>query len=77
MAGEDVARVAAGVLTAPSVLPGSSYPVIGEVLAIRDIVATFSRVLGREVRYHEISDELWYDGVLQRGLNQHAAEHLS
>ncbi len=50
---------------------------IGEVLALRDIVATFSRVLGREVRYHEIPDELWYDGALQRGLNQYAVEHLS
>ena len=77
VSGEDVARVAAGVLTAPSVLSGSSYPVIGEVLALRDIVATFSRVLGREVRYHEIPDELWYDGALKRGLNQHAVEHLS
>jgi uncharacterized protein YbjT (DUF2867 family) len=74
---EDVARVAAGVLTAPSVPPGSSYPVIGEVLALRDMVATFSRVLGRKVRYQEIPDELWYDGALQRGLNQHAVEHLS
>jgi len=77
VSGEDVARVAAGVLTAPSVLPGSSYPVIGEVLALRDIVSTFSRVLGREVRYHEIPDELWHDGALQGGLNQHAVEHLS
>ena len=50
---------------------------IGQVLALRDIVATFSRILGREVRYHEIPDELWYDGALKRGLNPHAAEHLS
>jgi uncharacterized protein YbjT (DUF2867 family) len=77
VSGEDVARVAAGVLTAPSVRPGSSYPVIGEVLALRDIVATFSRVLGRQVRYHEIPDDLWYTRALERGLNQHAAEHLS
>jgi uncharacterized protein YbjT (DUF2867 family) len=77
VSGEDVARVAAGLLTARSVPPGGSYPVIGEVLALRDIVATFSRVLGQEVRYHEIPDEVWYDGALQRGLNSHAAEHLS
>src|SRR5258708_9788248 len=51
VSGEDVARVAAGVLTADSVPPGSSYPVIGEVLALRDIVATFGRVLGREGGY--------------------------
>jgi uncharacterized protein YbjT (DUF2867 family) len=77
VSGEDVARVSVGVLTAPSVPPGSSYPVIGQVLALRDIVATFSRILGRVVRYHEIPDELWSDGALQRGLNPHAAEHLS
>jgi uncharacterized protein YbjT (DUF2867 family) len=71
------ARVSVGVLTAPSVPPGSFYPVIGQVLAVRDAVATFSRVLGREVRYQEIPDEFWYDGALKRGLDQHAAEHLS
>ncbi|MBV9391160.1 MAG: NmrA family NAD(P)-binding protein [Verrucomicrobia bacterium] len=77
VAGEDVARVVVGILTGSSVLPGTSYPVIGEVLAVRDIVATFSQVLSREVHYREIPDELWYNEALQRGFNQHAAEHLS
>lgn len=77
VSGEDVARVAAGLLTSPSLTPGNSYPVIGEVLALRDIIATFGRVLGREVRYQEISDEQWRDGALARGVNQHAVEHLS
>jgi uncharacterized protein YbjT (DUF2867 family) len=45
---EDVARVAAGVLTASSVPPGSSYRVIGEVLALRDIVATFEEFVREE-----------------------------
>jgi uncharacterized protein YbjT (DUF2867 family) len=75
---EDVARVAAGVLTSREVTPGSSFPVIGEVLRLRDIVATFSRVLERDdVRYQEIPDELWHDGALARGFNEHAVEHLS
>ncbi len=74
---EDVARVAVGVLTGQSVTLGSSYPVIGEVLALRDIVATFSRVLGREVRYQEIPDQTWHDGALARGFNQHVVQHLS
>ena len=77
VSGEDVARVAAGLLTSPSVPPGSSYPVIGEVLALREVIATLSRVLGREVHYQEISDEQWRDGALVRGVNQHAVEHLS
>ena len=77
VSGEDVARVAAGVLTSPVVTPGSSYPVVGDVLALGDIVTTFSRVLEREVRYQEIPDQLWHDGALARGFNQHAVEHLS
>jgi uncharacterized protein YbjT (DUF2867 family) len=77
VSGEDVARVAVGVLTSPSVPAGSSYPVVGQVLALRDIVATLGQVLGREVRYQEISDQQWRDGALARGLNHHAVEHLS
>jgi uncharacterized protein YbjT (DUF2867 family) len=74
---EDVARVAAGALTSSSVTPGSSYPVIGDVLALRDIVGTFERVLGRTVRYREVPDKAWADVALARGFNEHAVEHLS
>jgi uncharacterized protein YbjT (DUF2867 family) len=74
---EDVARVAAGALTSSSVTPGSSYPVIGDVLALRDIVGTFERVLGRTVRYQEVPDKAWADVALARGFNEHAVEHLS
>jgi len=74
---EDAARVAVGALTSPSVTPGSSYQVIGDVLALRDIVGTFERVLGRKVRYQEVPDRAWADVALSRGFNQHAVEHLS
>jgi uncharacterized protein YbjT (DUF2867 family) len=74
---EDVARVAVGVLTSPSLAPGSSFPVIGEILTLRDIIATFERVLGRNVRYQEVPDKAWADVALSRGFNQHAVEHLS
>jgi uncharacterized protein YbjT (DUF2867 family) len=77
VAGEDVARVAAGALTSPSVMPGSSYPVIGNVLALRDIIATFERVLGRDVHYKDIPDKAWHAGALSQGYNEHAVEHLS
>jgi len=76
VAGEDVARVAAGVLTSPQVTPGSSYPVIGQVLTLGDAIKTISRVLGRDVRYVEIPDQQWRDGALARGVNAHAVEHL-
>jgi uncharacterized protein YbjT (DUF2867 family) len=74
---EDVARVAAGVLMSPSVPGGSSYPVIGDVLALRDVIDILKRVLGREVRYQEIPDKVWADAARSRGFNPHAVEHLS
>ena len=74
---EDVARVAVGLLTSPSVPAGASYPLIGAVLSLREIIATFGRVLGREVRYEEISDEEWRRNALAHGFNAHAVEHLS
>jgi uncharacterized protein YbjT (DUF2867 family) len=73
----DVARVAAALLTAAEVPTGSTYPLIGALLSVRDIVATFGRVLARDIRYEEISDEQWRADALARGLNQHALEHLS
>jgi uncharacterized protein YbjT (DUF2867 family) len=74
---EDVARVAVGLLSKPSVSSGSSYPVIGAVVALRDIISIFGRVLGRDLRYEEITDEDWRREALTRGGNAHAVEHLS
>jgi uncharacterized protein YbjT (DUF2867 family) len=74
---QDVARVAVGTLTSPSVIPGNSYPVVGNVLALHDIIAILKRVLGRDVRYQEIPDKVWVDAALGRGFNDHAVEHLS
>jgi uncharacterized protein YbjT (DUF2867 family) len=77
VAGEDVARVAAGVLSGPTQPSGTVVPVIGEVLSLGEMIAILSRVRGRDVKYHEITDQLWHDGALARGLNPHAAEHLT
>ena len=77
VAAEDVARVATALLTSPSVRSGAAYRVIGAVLTLREIIATFGRVSGRDVRYEPISDEEWRRGALGTGLNAHAVEHLS
>lgn len=74
---EDVARVAVVFLAQPDVPAGPAYPLIGAVLALRDIVAVFSRILAREVSYEEISDEEWRRSALANGVNPHAVEHLS
>lgn len=74
---EDVARVAVGLLLNPDIPGGSTYPVIGDVLDLRGIIATFGRVLGRNVGYEEISDEEWRRDALAGGANRHAVQHLS
>jgi uncharacterized protein YbjT (DUF2867 family) len=77
VAGEDVARVAVGLLTSPSLTAGTAYPVIGTVVSLKEIIAAFGRVLAKDVRYEEISDDEWRSDALARGYNAHAVEHLS
>ena len=77
VAGEDVARVAVGLLTGPQPAPGSFYRLIGATISLKEIVATFARVMERNVHYEEISDEQWRRDVATRGFNPHAIEHLS
>lgn len=74
---EDVARVAVGLLTAPGLVPGTAYPLIGTTIALKDIIATYGRVLGRNIAYEEISDEEWKVNAAARGYNEHAIAHLS
>ena len=77
VAGEDVARVAVGLLTSPSLPANAAYPMIGSVISLREIIATFGRVLGRDIRYEEISDEEWRRNAQAIGAPPHAVEHLS
>jgi len=77
VAAEDVARIAVGLLTSPSLTAGTAYPVIGTVISLKEIIATFGRVLAKDVRYEEISDDEWRRDALARGYNAHALEHLS
>ena len=77
VAAEDVARVAAGLLTSPSLTAGTTYPLVGTVISLKEIIATFARVLGKDVRYEEITDDEWRREALARNYNAHAIEHLS
>ena len=77
VAAEDVARVAVGLLTGPQPEAGSFHRLIGTTISLKEIVATFARVTGRNVHYEEISDEQWRRDVASRGFNPHAIEHLS
>src|ERR1700726_4200239 len=77
VAAEDVARVAGGLLTSPALTAGTAYPLVGTVISLKEIIATFGRVLAKDVRYEEISDDEWRRDALARGFNAHAVEHLS
>ena len=77
VAAEDVARVAVGLLAGPQRAAGGFHRLIGTTIALREIIATFARVMGRNVHYEEISDEQWRRDVATRGFNPHAIEHLS
>ena len=63
VAGEDVARVAVGVLTAAEVPEGSSFHVIGEVLTVKEIVAALAHGLGRDVVYRDVPDAAWAEAA--------------
>ena len=76
VAGEDVARVAVGVLTAAEVPAGSSFRVIGEVLTVKEVVASLARGLGRDVTFRDVPDEVWAEMASTR-INAHAVAHLS
>jgi uncharacterized protein YbjT (DUF2867 family) len=77
VAAEDVARLAAGLLASPELKAGTAYPLIGATLSLKEIIATFGRVLSRDVHYEEISDEEWRKHAATRGYNEHAIAHLS
>ncbi|GAB3434869.1 hypothetical protein GCM10027569_86280 [Flindersiella endophytica] len=68
--------VAVGALTAAEAPVGTAYPVVGQVLTVREIAATLARGFGREITYQNISDETWLEAVGTR-INDHAATHLS
>jgi uncharacterized protein YbjT (DUF2867 family) len=76
VAGDDVARVAAALLTAEDVPAGSSHSLIGEPLTVKEIIAALTRGLGREIRYENVPDEFWAEAAGSR-TNAHAIEHLS
>src|SRR6201991_1772119 len=59
VAAEDVARVAVGLLAGPQPVAGGFHRLIGTTISLREIVATFARVTGKNVHYEEITDEQW------------------
>jgi uncharacterized protein YbjT (DUF2867 family) len=75
VAGDDVARVAAGLLAGPTPR-GQTLPFVGDLLTVEEMVESISRALQRPLRYVNITDDQWRSAVEGR-LARHPLEHLS
>jgi NAD(P)H dehydrogenase (quinone) len=79
IAGEDVARVAVGILTDPAAHRGKMYVPTGPAsLSMTEQASVFSRVLGRPVDYVDIPVERWRQILSQvEVMTPWLIEHLS
>jgi uncharacterized protein YbjT (DUF2867 family) len=73
---EDVGRVATSLLANKGAPDQNAYDLIAELPTAIDIANTLTTVLGRPIRYMEITDEQWVQAVRER-INAHAVDHLS
>jgi uncharacterized protein YbjT (DUF2867 family) len=73
---EDVAAVAAAVLSGPLLPDGTVIRLMGGGVACSEIAEAFGELLGRPVRYVEISDEQWASAAPATGASAVAVEHL-
>ena len=78
VAGEDLARVAVGILTNPVAHQGKTYVPTGPVsLSLAEMANVFTRVLGHPVEYVEIPVERWQQVLSDLALSPHFIGHLS
>jgi uncharacterized protein YbjT (DUF2867 family) len=74
---EDVARVAAAVLTGPVLPGGTVVRLMAGGVTNKEIADAFGQILGRSVGYVEISETQWAGAASAAGVNAVAVEHLT
>jgi uncharacterized protein YbjT (DUF2867 family) len=74
---EDVARIAAALLTRPVLAGGTVVRLMAGAVTNKEIAETLSQILGRSVDYVEIGEEEWASTVSALGVNAVAVEHLT
>jgi uncharacterized protein YbjT (DUF2867 family) len=77
VAAEDVARVAAAVLTGPVLPSGTVVRLMAGAVTNKEIVEAFGEILGRPVQYVEVSDDQWASAASAVGVNAVAVDHLT
>jgi uncharacterized protein YbjT (DUF2867 family) len=74
---EDVALVAAAVLTGPVLPSGTVVRLMAGAATNKEIAEAFGEILGRPVQYVEVSDDQWASAASALGVNAVAVEHLT
>lgn len=74
----DIASVAAGLLLDPSWSGSGEVPVLGpEDLSFNDMARIMSDVLGKSVRYQQVTFEAYKAGFVQRGMSDAMAQGMA
>jgi uncharacterized protein YbjT (DUF2867 family) len=74
---EDVARVAAAVLTGPVMPSGAVVRLMAGAVTNKEIAEAFGDILGGSVGYIEVNDDQWASAASAFGVNAVAVEHLT
>jgi uncharacterized protein YbjT (DUF2867 family) len=74
---EDVARVAAAVLTGPVMPSGTVVRLMAGGVTNKEIAEAFGDILGGSVGYVEVTDDQWASAASAGGVNAVAVEHLT
>ncbi|MGA9674227.1 MAG: NmrA family NAD(P)-binding protein [Mycobacterium sp.] len=74
---EDVARVAAAVLTGPVMPSGTVVRLMAGGVTNKEIAEAFGDILGESVGYVEVTDDQWASAASAGGVNAVAVEHLT
>jgi uncharacterized protein YbjT (DUF2867 family) len=74
---EDVARVAAAVLTGPVMPSGTVVRLMAGGVTNKEIAEAFGDILGRPAQYVEVNDDQWASAASAGGVNAVAVEHLT
>jgi uncharacterized protein YbjT (DUF2867 family) len=77
VAAEDVARVAAAVLTGPVQPSGTVVRLMAGAVTNKEIAEAFGEILGRPVQYVEIDGDQWASAASALGVNAVVVEHLT
>jgi uncharacterized protein YbjT (DUF2867 family) len=73
----DVARVAAAVLTRPTLPGGTVIRLMAGAATNKESADAFSQILNRSVDYVEIGEKQWASAASEAGVNAVAIEHLT